>query len=81
MLQLISVTYATFYTKLQMTLLIAYKNEPCSSTAGSKTWLLFSVMDMSWPFQGVSEPDLFYGGFVYKFKKIVGSYNFSAKFI
>ena len=25
--------------------------------------------------QGLSEPD-FYGGFVYKLKKIVGSYNF-----
>ena len=30
--------------------------------------------------QGLSEPD-FYGDLVYKLKKIVGSYNFSAQFI
>ena len=30
--------------------------------------------------QGLSEPE-FYGNLVYKLKKIVGSYNFSAKFI
>ena len=30
--------------------------------------------------QGLSEPD-FYGGLVYKLKKIVGSNNFSAQFI
>ena len=30
--------------------------------------------------QGLSEPD-FYGDFVYKLKKIVGSNNFSAQFI
>ena len=30
--------------------------------------------------QGLSEPE-FYGGLVYKLKKIVGSYNFSAQFI
>ena len=46
---LISVTYVTFYTKLQvMTLEIAYKNESCSPTPGRKAWLLFSVRDMSW---------------------------------
>ena len=46
---LISVTYVTFYTELQiMTLEIVYKNEPCSPTPGRKAWLLFSVKDMSW---------------------------------
>ena len=30
--------------------------------------------------QGLSKPD-FYGDLVYKLKKIVGSYNFSAQFI
>ena len=46
---LISVTYVTFYTKLQiMTLKIAYKNESCFPTPGRKVWLLFSVRDMSW---------------------------------
>ena len=45
---LISVTYVTFYTKLQiMTLEIVYKNEPCSPTPGRKAWLLFSVREMS----------------------------------
>ena len=47
-LPLISVTYVTFYTKLQiMTLQIAYKNEPCSPVTGRETWLLFSVWNMS----------------------------------
>ena len=47
-LQLVSVTYVTFYTKMQiMTLYIAYKNEPCSLATGRETWLLFSVWDMS----------------------------------
>ena len=42
-LPLTSVTYVTFYTKLQiMTLWIAYKNEPCSPATGRETWLLFS---------------------------------------
>ena len=46
---LISVTYVTFYTKLQiMTQEIAYKNEWCSPTPGGKAWLLFSVRDVSW---------------------------------
>ena len=45
----ISVTYVTFYSKLQkMTLEIAYKNESCSPTLERKAWLLFSVRDMSW---------------------------------
>ena len=38
-LPLISVTYVTFYEKLQiMTLYIAYKNEPCSPATGRETW-------------------------------------------
>ena len=46
---LISVTYVTFYTKLQiMTLKNIYKNESCSPTPGGKSWLLFSVRNMSW---------------------------------
>ena len=46
---LISVTYDTFYTNLQiMTLEIAYMNKSCSPTPGRKAWLLFSVRDMSW---------------------------------
>ena len=37
-LPLISVTYVTFYTELQiMTLKIAYKNEPCSPATGRET--------------------------------------------
>ena len=53
-LQLVNVTYATFYMKLQlMTLWIAYKNEPCSPATGRETWLLFSVWDMSW---GIRNP-------------------------
>ena len=45
---LISVTYVTSFTKLQiMTLEIVYENEPCSPTPGRKAWLLFSVRDMS----------------------------------
>ena len=48
-LLLISVTYVTFYTKVNiLTLEIAYKNESCSPTPGRKAWLLFSVRDMSW---------------------------------
>ena len=47
-LQLVGVTYVTFYTKLQiMTSLIAYKNEPCSLATGRETGLLFSVWGMS----------------------------------
>ena len=47
-LQIVSVTYVTFYMKLQiMTLKIAYKNEPCSPATGRETCLLFSVWDMS----------------------------------
>ena len=46
---LISVTYVTFYTKLQIiTLQIAYKNAQCFPTPGRNAWLLFSVRDMSW---------------------------------
>ena len=48
-LPLISVTYVTFYTKLQkMTLLMAYNNEPCSPATGRETWLLFLVWGMPW---------------------------------
>ena len=47
-LQLVSVTFVTFYTKLHiMTLLIAYKNKPCSQATGRETLLLFLVWDMS----------------------------------
>ena len=46
---LTSVTYVTIYTKLQiMTLENINKNESCSPTPGRKSWLLFSVRDMSW---------------------------------
>ena len=38
-LPLISVTYVTFYTKLQiMTLKIAYNNSPYSPATGRETW-------------------------------------------
>ena len=51
-LQLVSITYVTFYTKLQIiTLKIAHKNEPCSPATGRETWLLFSVWGMSWGIQ------------------------------
>ena len=41
-LPLISVTYVTFYTKLQIiTLWVAYKNEPCSPATGRDTLLIF----------------------------------------
>ena len=51
-LPLISVTYVTFYTKLQiMTLYTTYKNEPCSPAKGRETWLLFSAWDMSWSYR------------------------------
>ena len=54
---LISVTYVTFYTKLQiMTLENIYKNESCSPTPGRKSWKLFSVRDMSW---GLRNPCFF----------------------
>ena len=46
-LPLISFTYATFYTKLQIMTKIAYKNEPCFQATGRQTWLLFSVWGMS----------------------------------
>ena len=53
----ISVTYVTFYSKLQiMTLEIAYKNESCSPTLRRKAWLLFSVRNMSW---GLRNPSFF----------------------
>ena len=40
----------------------------------------FQVVFKSLLCQGLSEPD-FYGDLVYRLKKIVGSYNFSAQFI
>ena len=47
-LQLVSVTYGTFYTKLQiMTLEIAYKNESCSPATAREPLLPFSVLDMT----------------------------------
>ena len=51
-LQLISITYVTFYMKLQMmTFKIAYNNEPYSQATERETWLLFSVWDMSWGYR------------------------------
>ena len=51
-LPLISVTYVTFYAKLQiMTLKIAYDNAPYSPATGREAWLLFSVLDMSWDYR------------------------------
>ena len=43
-------------------------------------WYLNSKLDLNHLRQGLSEPE-FYGDLVYKLKKIVGSYNFSAQFI
>ena len=51
-LPLISVTYFTFYTKLQiMTLKIAYNNVPYSLATGREAWLLFSVWETSWDYR------------------------------
>ena len=51
-LPLISVTYFTFYTKLQiMTLKIANNNAPYSLATGREAWLLFSVWEMSWDYR------------------------------
>ena len=43
-------------------------------------WYLNSKLDLNLLFHGLLEPS-FYGDLLYKLKKIIGSFNFSAHFI